>query len=374
MTCITQKRGLENKIVLVRTDFNVPLKAGKVVDDSRIREALPTIKWLIKKKAKVILVSHLGRPDGQFVPGLCLEPVRKVLQRRLRRKVLKLDTKNCKLNEIKKEELQSVIKNMKPGQVAMMENIRFSPDEKKNTGTLAKDLASLADLFVLDGFAVAHRPGASVVGVAEYIPPYAGLLLQKEIKALEKTEHGKGPCVLVLGGIKIETKLPVIKHFLKKADTILLGGGISNTYFKARGYGVGLSLVDTAFEEEALKYGRKKHVLLPVDVVVGTKNGKSYRIVDVKKTSHTLCTKEEAIFDIGPKTIVLYQEYLKRAQTIVWNGAMGYFEQEPYHIGTFALAHMIAQFSKQGAYTVMGGGETTQTVQIIGRVSDINHV
>ena len=248
----------------------------------------------------------------------------------------------------------------------MMENIRFSPDEKKNTGTLSQELANLVDVFVLDGFAVAHRAAASIVGVAAYVPAFAGILLEQEIKGLDRVLYtSQSPFVVVLGGAKIETKIPVMKNLLPKADHILVGGGIVNTYLKAKGYRIGDSIVGNDFQKEAIAYCKKRKVIMPVDVLVGTLDGKEYRVVDIKKTPHQICKKGEGIYDIGPKTIQLFATYIKQAQILVWNGAMGYFEQPPYHIGTMSIARLVASRSKGKAYGVIGGGETLQAMDIV---------
>ncbi len=375
MKLLRRQRNLKGKRVLVRVDYNVPLKKKKVVDDTRLVASVPTIDYLVEKGAKVILVSHLGRPKGEVVAAMKMEPVRKQLSALLEKEVLKLETGNWKLSDKKKLKLIEQIDNMKNGDVALMENIRFSPDEKKNTGTLSQELANLVDMFVLDGFGVAHRASASVVGVAEYVPSYAGLLVAEEVKGLDKViRKPKSPFVVVLGGAKIETKIPVMKHMLPKADCMLLGGGLVNTYFKAKGYRIGDSLFDKDFTKEALAYCRRRKAITPVDVLVGTLDGKHHRVVDIKKKPHQICKKGEGIYDIGPKTIQLYAKYIKEAQTLVWNGAMGYFEQQPYHIGTMAIARLVASRSKGKAYGVIGGGETLQAIDIVDMRDDIDLV
>ena len=364
---IKQIRNLEGKHVLLRMDFNVPVKGKKVLDNTRLLASLPTLKYLIEKKAKLILVTHVGRPEGKVVANLKVDPIIEELSKLIKRKVEKLETGNWKLGDKKKLEIVKKVEKMRPGQVVMMENIRFSPDEKKDTGTLSQELANLADIFVIDGFAVAHRPAASVSGVAKYLPTYAGLLMEQEIKGLEKvTEKYKKPYVAIIGGAKTETKIPVIKNLLKKADNILIGGGIVNTYLKAKGYKVGDSLVDKNFQAEVLKYCKSRKIITPVDVVVGDMQGKNYRHVKLEKKPHQICKKGESILDCGPETIQLFAKYIKSAQTIVWNGALGVFEQKPYDIGTLAMARLVASRSKGKAYGVIGGGETLQTMDMVG--------
>jgi len=370
---LKQTRNLKNKQVLMRVDFNVPVKGKKVLDDTRLLASLPTIKYLVSKKAKVIILTHLGRPDGKVVAKLKTDPIATRLGQLLKNKVKKLDTGNWKLNDKGKLKLIKGLEKMKAGQVVLLDNIRFSADEKKDVGTLAQELAALADIFVLDGFAVAHRGSASVKGVAKYLPTYAGLLLEKEVNGLSKvTEKPKKPLVVILGGAKVETKAPVINTLLPKSNYVLLGGGLTNTYLKAKGYGVGNSLVDDDYAKELVKYCKNKKVILPVDVVVGDKDGKHFTVMSVKKKFKL--NKKQAIYDIGPKTIHMYSQYIKKAQTLVWNGAMGYFEQKPYDVGTLAIARLVASRSKGKAFGVIGGGETLQSMEMVGMKDQVDLV
>ncbi len=371
MQSIKNLKNLKNKKILIRVDFNVPIKNDKVIDNLRLVSHLETIHFLIKKGAKIILMAHLGRPKGKVVQSLKLDPVAKELSKLLKKKVKKIETKSFKNIEAIQKELNSI----RSGQVVLLDNIRFSPDEKNNTGTLAADLSSLADIFVLDGFGVAHRSSASVVGIAQYLPSYAGLLLDHEITTLTKViKNPKQPFVVILGGGKLETKIPVIKNILPKADTLLVGGALANTYLKAKGYKNGKSLVSDDLQKEALKYGSNKKVVMPVDLVVGSWDGKRYRIVDVEKKPHRLCAEDEAILDIGPKTIQLFSKYIKGSKTLLWNGAMGYFEQSPYHIGTMSLSHLVADQSKGKTFGIIGGGETIQTMKMAKGLDDIDLV
>lgn len=359
---------LANKRVFVRVDFNVPIKNGKVLEDARLRFSLPTIQYLLKKKAKVILVTHLGRPEGKVVKELSIAPVAKRLEKLLKKKVrICEDVRNYEQYEIT---------NVKLGEIVMLENIRFFPGEEKNDPVFAKQLASLADIFVLDGFAVAHRDAASVSGVAKYLPSYAGLLLEQEIKGLDRLlKKHVSPFVAIIGGAKSETKIPVIARLLPIADTICIGGTIVATLLKAKGYGVGASLVDTAMEQRIVSTARSKKIVQPIDVVVGKKDGKNHRIVSLQKKPHVICGADEGIFDVGSETLSLYAGEIARAKTIVWNGALGYFEQKPYHIATMALGKIIADRSKtRGVYSVIGGGETIQVMEQLGRATDISFV
>ena len=360
---IQQVKNLANKNVLVRVDFNVPVKNGKVVDNYKIKRSLATIKFLMEKRAKVILVSHLGRPNGAD-KNLSLKPVAAELGKFLQKNVKLLD-----VLDLKKTKIQ--IDKLFPSAVAMLENIRFVDGESKNSEKLAKDLAGLAEMFVLDGFAVAHRQAASVTGVAKYLPAYAGLLFEEEIQGLNRSlQSPKKPFVVVLGGAKMETKIPVLKNLLKKANYILVGGGILNTYLWAKGSRVGGSLIDKNFKKEILQYCSKRKVILPVDVIVGTKDGKLARATATKNLN--LKNKQLAIFDIGPKTIKLFSHYIKKANTLVWNGAMGYFEQHPYEYGTYSVARLLAARAKGKAYGITGGGETIEVLKKLHLIGDID--
>lgn len=364
MKSISQLKSLKGKTALVRVDFNVPIKNHSVEEITKIKAALPTLKLLQKKGARIVIITHLGRPKGNIKKSLKLDPVANVLSNVTKKKV-----KKVLLSKAKKE-----VAKMKDGQIIMLENIRFSKDEKKNTGNLAKKLADLGDLFVLDGFAVSHRAAASVIGIAEFLPSYAGLLIDKEIKGLNKVlKNSKSPFVAIVGGAKVETKIPVLKSFVKKADTILIGGGLLNTYLSALGYGIGDSLVDKDFKKEAKLYCSKKNVIVPIDVIVGNLEGTEYRIVPLNKTKHKICKKGEMILDVGPETIQMFAEYIKKAKTLVWNGAMGYFEQEPYNIATMAVGGIIAErAAKKTVYAVIGGGETVQVMEMLGMTKYID--
>ena len=336
-------KNLKGKRVLVRVDFNVPLKKGRVTEESRIQASLPTIQYLLKKKAKVILVTHVGRPEGKVVPELSVKPIAKVLSKMLKKKVKIVD---------RKSEIQN-------NGVVMLENIRFFEGEEKNSDEFVRQIASIADMFVLDGFAVAHRESASVTGVTKYLPSYAGFLVQKEIEGLNKILHKpKHPAVFIVGGAKIETKLPVIKNILKIADAVLVGGAIFNTYLKAKGYGVGASLVDDGFEKEAISTFSKKKIFKPIDVIVGDKKGKKVRVVEIENIPHTICAGEEMILDIGPETVKQFEKIISKAKTLVWNGAMGFFEVPVYANGTYEIVRALVTKSHKGAYTVVGGGES----------------
>jgi phosphoglycerate kinase len=389
---LTDIKNFKNKRVLVRVDFNVPVKDGKVEDDYKIIKSLPTIKYLLKQHAKIILVSHLGRPKGED-KSLNLAPVAKVLGEMLGIFIPVIPAEaGIQCLDSRLPTGQAGLHGNDNGSVALLENIRFYPEEEKNEKRFAKQLSQLADIFVLDGFAVAHRDAASVSGVAKFLPSYAGLLLTQEIEGLSKvTDKPKKPLVAIIGGIKMETKIPVIKQLLKKADYILVGGGIANTYLWAKGYDVGASLIDKDYKKEALAFGKNKKIIMPVDVVVGNKDGRGARIVNchceeskTTKQSHGSSAKQgdcfaslamtEAIYDVGPKTVQLFAKYVKQANTLVWNGALGYFERSPYHHGTYAIARLFAARSRGQAFGVSGGGETVQILQKLGIIDDVDLV
>lgn len=363
---IKQIKNLKNKHVLVRVDFNVAIENKKIKDDSRIRASLPTIEYLRKKDAKIIVVTHLGRPEGKVQTELSLAPVAKKFQTLLKTKVAFLQ------DPFGEKEIAKIQK-MKPGEVVLFENIRFFPEEESLDENFARQLASLADVVVIDCFAVAHREGASISGIQEYLPSYAGLLVEKEIHHLDNVlHHPKAPCIAVIGGAKIETKLPVIQNLLKVSDTILVGGALVNVYFKARGYEVGVSLVEKGFESLSLKLFKSKKIIIPIDVMVGDKTGDYIRVINIGKKPHQICRKNEAILDIGPATAALYSNYIKTAKMVVWNGAMGYFENRSYALGTYTIAEAVAE--QKNAFTVVGGGETLEVIEKLRLNKKINFI
>lgn len=362
---IIQLKKLAGKCVLTRVDFNVPVKNGKIQDNYKIVKSLSTIEYLLKKDAKVILLSHFGRPKGMD-KKLSLKPVVKVLEKMLKRKIkiLNVDSWN---------RIETEIEKMKDGEIIMLENIRFLKGEEENNPALAKKFAGLADLFVLDGFAVSHRQAASVSGVAKLLPTYAGLLMAEEINGLSKLmEKPKKPFVVILGGAKMETKLPLLKKFLEKADYILLGGGLVNTYLWAQGKKIGGSIVEQSLKKEVLSYKNKKKIIWPVDLVVGQNNGQKAKVVKFKDVN--IIDSKLAVYDIGPATIGLFSKYIKNAQTLIWNGAMGYFEQHPYQFGTYAVARLVASRAKGKAFGVCGGGETVEVIKRLKLIDDIDLV
>ncbi|HLD31814.1 MAG TPA: phosphoglycerate kinase [Patescibacteria group bacterium] len=364
---------LADKRVLVRVDFNVPLAGRQIKDESKILASLPTIKYLQKKKAKVILITHLGRPEGKYDPMFSVEPVRKKLVKLLGSEVLKINTKDWELTEKQKEKIKEQIDSLTRGGVAMLENIRFAAGEQGNKKGLAKELADLGDVFVLDGFAVAHRGDASVSGLAKYLPAFPGLLLEKEIRGLEKGLKKAGkPYVAILGGAKVETKIPVIKNLLPRVSRLLVGGVIFSTYLAAQGYKIGQSQVDKGLIGLVKRLLKNKKICLPVDVIVGDQEGKRYRHVFLNNKEKNICRRSEAILDIGPATVRLFAKEIKKAKTLVWNGAMGYFEQKPYDMGTLAVARLVATHSRGSAFGIVGGGETIEAMEKVKMLEDVD--
>ncbi len=355
---------VKGKRVLVRVDFNVPLKDGNVGDDTRIRAALPTIKYLLENDASLVLCSHLGRPKGQPLPEYSLKPVAGYLAKLLGQQVSFTD-------DCVGPEAEAAAKSLNPGDVLLLENTRFHAGEKKNDPVMAKQLASLADVFVNDAFGSAHRAHASTEGVAKFLPAAAGFLLEKEIKYLGQTiANPSKPFVAILGGAKISDKIGVIQNLLTKADSILIGGGMANTFFKAQGYPVADSLV----EDEAL--GTAKEVLiqagpkvrLPVDVVIADK-------FDAAAEYKTMATGPIPdgwrILDIGPESVTHYAKVIQDAKTVVWNGPMGVFEFPAFAKGTLGIAQAAAE---SDAVTIIGGGESAAAVKQSGLADKISHI
>ena len=353
---------------MVRVDFNVPIKNGRVQNDYKIRRGLTTVEYLLKHGAKVILMSHLGRPQG-YDKKLSLEPVAK--------HVASLIGKSVKFLKKKKlGDLSAVAKEchkLKNGTVIMLDNVRFLQEERAGSDELSKKFAALADIFVAECFAVCHHPAPSVSGVSNYLPSYAGILLTEETSVLSRVmEKPQRPLVVLLGGIKVETKIPVLKNLLSRADTILVSGGITNTYWWAKGKKIGKSLIGKEFKKEVLRYCAQKKVIVPIDVVVGDSAGKKAYVVPVDKKFAV--PSSLAIYDIGPETVKLFSSYLKKASTLIWNGAVGMFEVKSYSYGTRGLAHLFAARSKGKAYGVAGGGETVEILEAQGLRDDVDLV
>jgi phosphoglycerate kinase len=355
---------VRGKRVLVRVDYNVPVKEGKVGDDTRIRAAMPTLDYLLENGAALILCSHLGRPKGGPEPKYSLKPVADHLSTLMKNPVLFAE--DCIGPAAEK-----AAKALKPGEVLLLENTRFHPEEEKNNLEMAKQLASLADIYVNDAFGSAHRAHASTEGVAQFLPAVAGFLLEKEIKYLgQAVADPEKPFVAILGGAKISDKIGVIKNLLTKADSILIGGGMANTFFKAEGYPVADSLV----EDEALDTAKEilaqagTKLRLPVDVVIADK----FEADAAHKIMPTGPIPDGwRILDIGPETVSHYAKIVREAKTVVWNGPMGVFEFPEFAKGTFAVAQAAAE---SGAVTIVGGGESVAAVKQSGLGDKITHI
>lgn len=352
------------KKVLVRVDFNVPIKEGKIKDDTRITSALPTIQYLLDHGAAVILMSHLGRPKGQPNLDYTMKPVADHLAALIAAPVK--FAADCR-GEVAKQASAA----LKPGEVLVLENTRFYAEEEKNDAQMSKDLASLADLYVNDAFGTAHRAHASTYGVAELLPSAAGFLMEKEIKYLgDAIADPVRPFVAILGGAKISDKIGVIENLLKKADKILIGGGMANTFLKAQGYDLADSLVEAEVLETAKALLEKSggKLVLPVDMVLGD-------AFDAEAKMETLPVGNVPagwrILDIGPKTVEVFGEEIGRAGTIVWNGPMGVFEFPRFAAGTFAVAHKVAE-SK--AVSIIGGGDSVSAINQSGLSDKITHI
>ncbi len=361
---------LKGKKVLVRVDFNVPIENDKVSDDTRIKEALPTIKKIISEGGKAILMSHLGRPKG-FDPKYSLKPVAEHLSNLLGMQVK--FAPDCIGDEVKR-----MIDELKEGEVLLLENVRFHPEEEKNDENFARELASLADVYINDAFGSAHRAHASTEGVARFVSETAiGYLMQKEVEYLSKAvSNPEKPYVAILGGAKVSDKIQVIKNLMEKVDAFLIGGGMANTFLKAKGYEVGKSLVEEdklELAKEILNEAEKKNVkfVLPVDCVIADKfaNDANFEIVDVDKVK-----PDWMILDIGPKTVEMFSEVLKDAKTVVWNGPMGVFEFENFAKGTFEIAKVLAQITERGAVTIVGGGDSASAISKAGLADKVSHV
>ena len=360
---------LTGKKVFVRCDFNVPMDEHQnITDNRRIVAALPTIKYLIEQNCKIILCSHLGRPKGEVKPEFSLAPVAKELSKQLGQEVLMA-------KDVIGESAKSLAENLKEGQVMLLENVRFHREETDNDPEFAKELASMAEVFVNDAFGTAHRAHASTEGISHYLPSVSGFLIEKELKFLgDALNNPERPFVAILGGAKVSDKIGVIDSLLEKVDTLMIGGGMAYTFFKAQGYSVGNSLCEPDKCDLALSLMKKAEekgvkLLLPVD----TKVGKEFKPDTESKTVvWTDIPDEWEGFDIGEKTIEMFKNELKTAKTVIWNGPVGLFEFDQFAIGTNAIAKALSEL--EGATTIIGGGDSAAAVEKAGLASKMTHI
>ena len=357
------------KTVLVRVDFNVPIKDGKVKGDDRIKKSLPTIKYIKEQGGKIILMSHLGRPKGKYNKDLSLRPVAQRLSEILGEDILFIDEK-----EVVNKEVKDKVKNLKNAEIALLENLRFRPEEEKNEESFSKDLASLADIYVNDAFGTAHRAHASNVGVSKFLPSAAGFLLEKEIKYLkESLENPKRPFVAILGGAKVSDKINLIKNLLDKIDSIVIVGAMANTFIKSMGKEVGKSLVEDDkldLARQIIDQASKKGVnlILTEDFIEAREisDDAKGQVVDASSID-----KDKMVLDIGPNSLKKIKMVLKDAKTIVWNGPAGVFEVDEFSKGTVGIAKILAD---SDALTIVGGGDSVAAVEKAGVEDKISHI
>ena len=360
---------LKKKKVLVRCDFNVPMDENKnITDNRRIVAAIPTIKYLLEQNCKIVLISHLGRPKGEFKPEFSLLPVAKELSKQLGQEVIMA-------KDVIGEDAKKKAGNLKNGEILLLENVRFHREETDNDPEFAEKLASYGEVFVNDAFGTAHRAHASTEGVTKYLPAVSGFLIEKELEFLGNAlENPKRPFVAILGGAKVSDKIGVIDSLLEKVDTLMIGGGMAYTFFKAQGYGVGNSLCEDdkcdlalSLMEKAKQKGVK--MLLPVD----TKVGKEFKPDTESKTvDWTQIPDDWEGFDIGEKTIEMFEKELDNAKTVIWNGPVGLFEFDQFAIGTNRIAQKLATLND--AITIIGGGDSAAAVEKAGLADKMSHV
>jgi len=362
---------VQDKRVLVRVDLNVPMKNGKVTDATRIERAAPTLRELADKGAKVIVLSHFGRPDGKRVPEMSLKPLVDPLSKALGKPVAFAE-------DCIGPQAEAAVKALKPGDVLLLENLRFHKEEEKNDKSFVEKLAALGDVYVNDAFSAAHRAHASTEGVAHRLPALAGRLMQAELEALHKAlGHPKRPVVAIVGGAKVSTKLDLLGHLVEKVDKLIIGGGMANTFLLAQGVKVGKSLAEKDLGKTALEIldkakAAKCDVLLPVDAVVAAefKANAPHEVVD----AHA-CPDDKMILDVGPKSVAVYEEHVKGCATLVWNGPLGAFEMKPFDDGTVALARTVADLTEKGTLlSVAGGGDTVAALAAAGVEDKFSYV
>lgn len=359
---------VQGKRVFCRVDFNVPMEAGKITDDTRIKAALPTIEYLVNEGAKVILASHLGRPKGQVVEEMRLTPVASRLAELIGRDVIKVD-------EAYGEEVKRTIAQMNDGDIVLLENVRFYPGEQKNDPQLARAFAELADLYVNDAFGTAHRAHASTEGIAHHLPSVAGFLMQKELDVLGKAlADPDRPFTAIIGGAKVKDKIGVIDHLLDKVDHLIIGGGLAWTFVKANGHEIGQSLLEEdklelakSFMKKAQEKGVQFH--MPIDAVVANEFSVN---ADAKEVSVENIPETWLALDIGPKTSELYREVINKSKLVIWNGPMGVFEFDRFAKGTKAVAEALAE--SEDVYSVIGGGDSAAAVEKFSLADKMSHI
>ncbi|MEH6888926.1 phosphoglycerate kinase [Bacillus sp. JJ864] len=359
---------LKGKRVFCRVDFNVPMKEGKITDETRIRAALPTIQYLVEQGAKVILASHLGRPKGQVVEEMRLTPVAARLGELLGKDVKKAD-------EAFGPAVQEMVAAMNEGDVLVLENVRFYAGEEKNDAELAKEFAALADIFVNDAFGAAHRAHASTAGIADYLPAVSGFLMEKELDVLGKAlSNPDRPFTAIIGGAKVKDKIGVIRHLLDKVDNLIIGGGLAYTFVKALGHEIGKSLCEDdkiELAKEFIQLAKEKGVnfYMPVDCVIADEFSETAnrQVVDIDSIP-----ADWQSLDIGPKTSAIYADVIKSSKLVVWNGPMGVFEMAPYAEGTKAVGQALAD--AEGTYSVIGGGDSAAAVEKFGMADKMSHI
>lgn len=361
---------VSGKLVLVRVDYNVPMDEDlKITDNIRIRSSLPTINYLLEHDAKIILMSHLGRPKGEPKSKYSLEPVAKELSILLGKEVIFADE-----DLVVSDKVRNMAKDLKSGEVMLLQNTRFRKEEEKNDDAFAKELADLAEIYVNDAFGTSHRGHASNVGVSKYLPSALGFLVEKEVSIMGKAlENPERPFVAILGGAKVSDKIGVIENLLNKVDAIIIGGGMAFTFLKAKGFEIGTSLLEEDKVELALELMNKAKengvaMVLPIDVVVAKefKNDTEFKTVSVENIPNDMMG-----LDIGEESIELFQKVIEESKTIIWNGPMGVFEMENFNKGTFAIGEAMV---RSGAITIVGGGDSASAIEQAGLADQITHV
>ena len=362
---------VQGKRVLVRLDLNVPMKEGKILEASRLERVLPTLRELLQKQAKVILLSHFGRPQGKVDPSLSLRPVAAALSALLGQPVLFAE-------DFLEEATQAQVTALKPGEVLLLENLRFAAEEEKNDARFSEKLATLGDLYVNDGFSVSHRAHASVEGITHFLPSYGGRLMEEEVEALQKSlEHPQKPVLACVAGSKISTKLTLLKNLISKVDYLVLGGGIANTFLLSQGIHVGASLVEEKLVSLAKEIQEEAHkqectLVLPLDVVVAIdyENTLFHQVVGLNDIQGN-----QKIFDIGPLSRAFIKDLLKQVKTVIWNGPLGVFEYPPFDEGTTEVAREVARLTREGQlFSIAGGGETVAALSQSGAAQGFSYL